>query len=221
MLDTLLDDVLGGLLGILDCAAGQPSVEEVEDVIADYEEVLTELGHEVGGELTGRPELRLSLGEGEVRLESIACSDPKTVGLDGRTAAVSAELDPIDLLDLSPLAKASLALDAEAAAASGLKALVPGSYPSETVSFAGDEALELAGILSGVGLDVELLGVDGDHVIVPVLEAVTPILEGLDLAIEPVLELLGVDLARLEGRVLDAECTGRRLLAAGATEAAD
>lgn len=218
-----LASVLGGLLGALDCTflgGYQPTASDVDDAIEEYRKILVALGEEALPQISGDPTLTITLGEGEVRLAEISCSDPGSSLLNARTSAVGIEMPETTLLEISDavlgltLARITMGIDREIASAEDQEERVYAPYPSDAARFSSGEELGLAELAEDLMPRAQVIDdrLDSDDLMRYVLWAIAPVLDELDDELTGLFDLLGVDLGVVEGRVLEVQCTGRRLV---------
>lgn len=211
----LVDGLLGGIGDLLGCVGGSPTVDDVAELIDQFEEIVMVEGfaRELDGGGSETHQLTVSLGRGEVRLEELNCGDSMSALLNAASETTEVTLPETTIVDLSPVARASVGLDVSLAGVAGAQAWVDAPYPSDPPARFSAQELDLAGALAGLEPQVEVLGVlQADLITDFVLGTAEPLLSGLDSTLMPLTDLLGVDLGIVEGRVLDAECTGRRLV---------
>ena len=218
-----LVSVLGSLLGALDCTflgGYQPTASDVDDAIDDYREILEAIGEEALSQMSGDPMLTVTLGEGEVRLEEISCSDPGSTLLNAKTNTAGIDMPETTILDvesslLGPLARVTMGVDRPpVAGADNLQEWLDGPYPSDVARFSSGNELGLSDLVAELAPQVQLLDeeLESDDLMAYVLRAIAPVLDELEGELTGLFDLLGVDLGVVEGRVLDVQCTGRRLV---------
>ena len=223
----LLDGLLTTLGNLLSCSLldgsltrYNPTTATVQDAIDDYRRILEEIGEEALSQVSADPTLTVTLGDGEVRLEEISCSDPGSTLLNARTNTVGIDMPETTLLDiestlLGPLARVTMGIDSPPiAGADNLQEWLDGPYPSDVARFSSGNEVGLSDLVAELAPQVQLLDgeLESDDLMAYVLWAIAPVLDELDSELTGLFDLLGVDLGVVEGRVLDVQCTGRRLV---------
>lgn len=220
LLEGLLDligDLLGGLLG--GCSVTESEIEadinELEQILVDhpgdYEEALTS-GDDVEQPGSEKPELTVKTGRGVSALSEITCADPVAVIADVTSGAAEIDLARTRLLDLGLLGQVVVGADEATVGSGGGELGFQGSFPTDPKSTSSTD-LGLGDVVGALSFEgTELLSVPVGGVVELVSSALTPVLDGLDDALSPLLELLGVELGEVDTRILDAHCEGRSLI---------
>ncbi len=205
---------LNNLLG-LSCLVGSPSDAQVASSVASLESLMRDLSTTAAGVTTTvRPHLTLTGARGELGLAEVECAGDLAVTVEGRADALHVDLPESSLLNLGPVGRVSVRIDAMVGAIDPpQQRVVDGPFAAPVDPRFSTANVGLGGAIDGVSIGLPLRTFGTDVLVTGLVRGVlSPILHGLDAGLTPVFDLLGVELGVMEGEVLDARCDNRRLV---------